>query len=128
MKRCVESVRALKPTSAVICDTGSTDGTVGLNRALLKQTLGFFTDNGVVLSHKWERFGHNRTIALEACIKKVYYGGMVWAFMINADDTVEVTDYDRLVDTLYTITEDAVNVDIISDSVCFSRPHLFRVV
>lgn len=65
--------------SYCICDTGSTDGTQDLIRT-------FFADRGIsgeVIQHEWQNFGHNRTLALQACDGKADY-----AWMIDADDFV----------------------------------------
>lgn len=63
----------------VISDTGSTDGTQDMIR-------NFFARKkipGELVEHKWEDFGHNRTMALKAAAGKADY---IW--VIDADDLI----------------------------------------
>ena len=64
----------------VVNDTGSTDGT----QQLIKD---FFAKEGIpgeLHEHKWENFGHNRTLAFEAAYDKTDY-----VFVMDADDLIE---------------------------------------
>ena len=76
IERCLESVAPFI-NYYVICDTGSTDNT----KEIIKN---FFDKKGIpgeILDHEWKHFGHNRSLALEACLGKTK-----WAMMIDADD------------------------------------------
>ena len=78
IERCLESV-APYIDYYIICDTGSTDNT----KEIIKN---FFDKKGIpgeILDHEWKHFGHNRSLALEACLEKTK-----WALMIDADDTI----------------------------------------
>jgi hypothetical protein len=92
IERCLESVAPFIDYY-VICDTGSTDNT----KEIIKN---FFDSKGIpgeILDHEWKHFGHNRTLALEAC-----YGKTKWAMMIDADDflagTLPVDKFDDSLD------------------------------
>lgn len=63
----------------VICDTGSTDGT----QELIKDFFLKHNIPGDLLQHEWIDFGHNRTLAIQACKGKADY-----IFIIDADDTI----------------------------------------
>jgi glycosyltransferase involved in cell wall biosynthesis len=78
IQRCLESV-APYIDYYIICDTGSTDNT----KEIIKN---FFDSKGIpgeILDHEWKHFGHNRSLALEACLGKTQ-----WALMIDADDFI----------------------------------------
>ena len=78
IERCLESV-APYIDYYIICDTGSTDNT----KEIIKT---FFDKKGIpgeILDHEWKHFGHNRSLALEACLGKTQ-----WVLMIDADDTL----------------------------------------
>lgn len=92
IERCLESVAPFIDYY-IICDTGSTDNT----KEIIKN---FFDAKGIpgeILDHEWKHFGHNRTLALEAC-----YGKTKWAMMIDADDflagTLPVEKFDDSLD------------------------------
>ena len=81
IERCLESIHKYIGYW-VICDTGSTDKTKEVIEA-------FFEKKGIpgeVVDIPWEGFGASRTKALE-CAK----GKMKYAWMIDADDSVEGT-------------------------------------
>jgi glycosyltransferase involved in cell wall biosynthesis len=81
IQRCLESVAPFI-NYYVICDTGSTDNT----KEIIKS---FFDSKGIpgeVLDHEWKDFGHNRSLAIEACEGKAQ-----WALMIDADDMISGT-------------------------------------
>jgi len=81
IQRCLESVAPFI-NYYVICDTGSTDNT----KEIIKN---FFDSKGIpgeVLDHEWKDFGHNRSLAIEACEGKAQ-----WALMIDADDMISGT-------------------------------------
>jgi hypothetical protein len=62
----------------VICDTGSTDNTINLILSFFKGVI-----PGEIHKHKWENFGHNRTLALKAAYKKTDY-----ILIFDADDYI----------------------------------------
>jgi len=66
----------------VICDTGSTDGT----QSIIKQFFQNHNVPGLLLQHEWKNFGHNRTLALEACKSLQYH--IDYIFVIDADDLI----------------------------------------
>lgn len=81
IQRCLESVAPFI-NYYVICDTGSTDNT----KEIVKN---FFDSKGIpgeILDHEWKDFGHNRSLAIEACEGKAQ-----WALMIDADDMITGT-------------------------------------
>jgi len=81
IQRCLESVAPFI-NYYVICDTGSTDNT----KEIIKS---FFDSKGIpgeILDHAWKDFGHNRSLAIEACEGKAQ-----WALMIDADDMISGT-------------------------------------
>jgi len=81
IQRCLESVAPFI-NYYVICDTGSTDNT----KEIIKS---FFDSKGIpgeILDHEWKDFGHNRSLAIEACEGKAQ-----WALMIDADDMISGT-------------------------------------
>jgi glycosyltransferase involved in cell wall biosynthesis len=98
----------------VICDTGSTDNT--------KEVIAsFFNARGIkgeILDHKWVDFGHNRSLALQAC-----YGKTQWALMIDADDSISGNFPIRSLDSRY----DAYNVVMSSGSVSWKRVQIFNL-
>lgn len=61
IERCLNSVRGIVDYIS-ICDTGSTDDTVSVIEEYLQKT----GIPGAVHSHKWENFGHNRTLSVIA--------------------------------------------------------------
>jgi len=78
IQRCLESVAPFI-NYYVIADTGSTDNT----KEIIKN---FFDSKGIpgeILDHEWKDFGHNRSLALEACEGKAQ-----WVMMIDADDYI----------------------------------------
>jgi len=81
IQRCLESVAPFI-NYYVISDTGSTDNT----KEIIKN---FFDSKGIpgeILDHEWKDFGHNRSLAIEACEGKAQ-----WALMIDADDMITGT-------------------------------------
>jgi len=81
IQRCLESVAPFI-NYYVICDTGSTDNT----KEIIKN---FFDSKGIpgeILDHEWKDFGHNRSLAIEACEGKAQ-----WVLMIDADDMISGT-------------------------------------
>lgn len=76
----------------VISDTGSTDDTPELIRNLGK----IYQIPGKVYHHKWENFGHNRQLALEAAMKD---SPSDFALFVDADEELQFSDakfYEKL--------------------------------
>lgn len=76
----------------VICDTGSTDGTI----EMIKE---FGEKNGIpgeIYEHEWQNFGHNRTLALTAVYDGYEEGrhDCDWCLTIDADEKFHVEDPD----------------------------------
>ena len=81
IQRCLESVAPFI-NYYIVCDTGSTDNT----KEIVKN---FFDSKGIpgeILDHEWKDFGHNRSLAIQACEGKAQ-----WALMIDADDMITGT-------------------------------------
>ena len=64
----------------VICDTGSSDDTIILIETFFKNK----NIPGEIFIHKWEDFGHNRSLALEKA-----YGKSDYVLIFDADDSIE---------------------------------------
>lgn len=75
IERCLRSVAAFVDHWTIV-DTGSTDGTQDLVRALLADV------PGTLVERPWVDFGHNRTEALELARPHADY-----TFLIDADET-----------------------------------------
>jgi glycosyltransferase involved in cell wall biosynthesis len=76
----------------VIADTGSDDNTVELIH-----TLGAtYNIPGIVISHQWIDFAHNRNLALEAAVQALAEGkhSCNWLMIIDADEELVVLDPD----------------------------------
>ncbi|HEV8051124.1 MAG TPA: glycosyltransferase, partial [Parachlamydiaceae bacterium] len=61
IERCLNSARDVVDCIC-ICDTGSTDNTVGIIEQFMRET----GIPGKVYSHEWKNFGYNRTLSAEA--------------------------------------------------------------
>ena len=69
----------IKFTYWVICDTGSVDNTIDIiSNFFNKKNI-----DGEIHQHKWQDFGHNRTLALEAAYNKTDY-----LLIFDADDSI----------------------------------------
>lgn len=70
----------------IISDTGSTDGT----QDLIKTFFASKNIPGELVQHEWKDFGHNRTLALEACrdSKKNNRNNCDYIWIIDADDII----------------------------------------
>ena len=66
----------------VISDTGSTDNT----REIITEYFQKVKIPGKLLQHKWEDFGTNRTLAIEACYPLREHFDYIWVF--DADDAI----------------------------------------
>jgi glycosyltransferase involved in cell wall biosynthesis len=80
LRRCLESVRPFI-SSYLICDTGSTDGTIGIARKTLKGL------PGEVLERPWVNFAVNRNEALESAIKR---SDADYLLILDADEVLRI--------------------------------------
>jgi glycosyltransferase involved in cell wall biosynthesis len=74
----------------VISDTGSTDDTIKVIRALSQQ----YKIPGIITEHPWVDFAHNRSIALSEAIQANIAGKHTckWLMFIDADEELVITD------------------------------------
>lgn len=118
IRRCLDSVRPLIDY-VCISDTGSTDETKPIIRAWLAE----FNVPGVVRDHKWHDFATNRNLALQSLqsASKVDY-----AFMIDADDRLEIPKDLDIHASKAALDKDYFLVDVRHGSVLHQRPQIFR--
>jgi hypothetical protein len=84
---------ALKTCDAIcICDTGSTDNTVGVVEEYFKG----LNIPCILYKHEWKNFGHNRTLSFKAavnfCETLGWHPNMTYALLLDADMRIEVSD------------------------------------
>jgi glycosyltransferase involved in cell wall biosynthesis len=74
----------------VIADTGSDDNTIELIHALGAT----YNIPGMVISHQWVDFAHNRNLALEAAVQALEQGkhSSNWIMIIDADEELVILD------------------------------------
>lgn len=94
----------------VICDTGSSDNT----EQIIKEFFDAHNVQGEIHHHEWKNFGHNRTLALEACKGKGEY-----ILVIDADDVI-IGDF-----KLPKLTEDSYLIKIGKDFT-YWRKQIFK--
>jgi tetratricopeptide (TPR) repeat protein len=115
--RCLKSVAALADY-VLISDTGSTDSTKDIIR-------GFLADHdieGKIVDDPWIDFASNRNRALLGLNQtKVDY-----AFMIDADDVLELADGFDLASFKARMTRDIYDIPVVHAGVRHTRPQLFR--
>ena len=80
IERCLRSAAPFIDTYC-ICDTGSTDRT----KAVIKEVMSSMGIDGIIKDHKWNDFGHNRTMSL-ICSRMHCPDG--WSWVIDADDKI----------------------------------------
>jgi tetratricopeptide (TPR) repeat protein len=101
----------------VIVDTGSTDRT----KEIIQSVMDSAGIPGTLFDRQWVDFGANRTEALRFCD-----GVMDWAFMMDADDTLE-GDISALSPGEWSdASADAVLLSIHHGSLVHERPHIFK--
>lgn len=116
--RCLESVRPLLDY-VVIEDTGSTDGTQGIIREWLAR-VGL---PGEVVEEPWQNFAYNRTHVLARLRER---SEIDYAFMIDADDRIEIDPGLDVAAFKSGLTADFYDVEIHHSSIVHHRPHLYR--
>ena len=67
IKRCFDSVKDYIDYWS-ICDTGSTDGTQDFIKNYFKEA----NIPGELHQHKWQNFGHNRTLAVQSAFARIH--------------------------------------------------------
>ncbi len=110
IERCLKSVRPLIDSWA-IADTGSTDGTQQIVRALLADL------PGTLIERPWVNFAHNRNEALEAARDLGDY-----TFTIDADETLRLDEGFRRPP----LTADAYNLTVHYNQTKYHRKQLLR--
>lgn len=110
------NLRCTLPTVDTWCivDTGSTDNT----KDIITRITNELGKPGFLYERKWVNFGKNRSEALELAAEH-----MEWAFMIDADDTIEGSvDKSNLDGNI-----DGYTVSIRHGTIIHRRPHLFNL-
>ena len=76
----------------VISDTGSTDDTISCIKSLGEK----YQIPGIITSHAWVDFAHNRNLALQDAIKAAEEGlhSCKWLIFIDADEELVISDND----------------------------------
>jgi SAM-dependent methyltransferase/tetratricopeptide (TPR) repeat protein len=116
--RCLDSVRPLLDF-VLIEDTGSTDGT----QTIIREWLDRAGLPGIVIDEPWRDFAYNRTHALA---KLREHPEIDYAFMIDADDRIEI-DPDLDVPAFKAaLTADFYDVEIHHGPIKHHRPHIYR--
>ena len=116
--RCLDSVRPFLDY-VLIEDTGSTDGTQELIRGWLDR-VGL---PGVVIEEPWRDFAYNRSHALA---KLREHSEIDYAFMIDADDRIDIDDGFDVAAFKAGMTADFYDVEIHHGSVRHHRPQIYR--
>lgn len=116
--RCLDSVRPFLDY-VLIEDTGSTDGTQELIRGWLNRA-GL---PGVVIEEPWRDFSYNRSHALA---KLREHSEIDYAFMIDADDRIDIDDGFDVAAFKAGMTADFYDVEIHHGSVRHHRPQIYR--
>lgn len=84
IERCLNSAKRYIDCIS-ICDTGSTDNTIEIIEAFMKEN----NIPGKVHKHKWENFGHNRTLSMQAAQQTLKDLGMTlsqtYLLLLDAD-------------------------------------------
>jgi glycosyltransferase involved in cell wall biosynthesis len=116
--RCLNSVLPLID-HAVICDTGSTDGTPEIIRTFLSE----HNMPGKVIDDPWINFAANRNRAL---LSLNQHKEIDYAFVIDADDTLEIADGFDMPAFKSRMTYDVYDLMVEHASVIHPRPQIFR--
>ena len=111
--RALNSVRPLIDF-ALICDTGSTDGTQEIVRDWLRRN----EVSGTVIEEPWQNFGYNRSFVLA----KLHDIDVDYAFSLDADETITITeDVEAIKQRL---TTDCYHVPIRLGSTAYALPRI----
>jgi glycosyltransferase involved in cell wall biosynthesis len=111
IERCINSV--LPGVDVVlVCDTGSTDGTIGVVTKSCKDKEVAF----VTFAHTWVNYAYNRNFLLEKC--REFGEGIDYWLLLDADETIEITH------ELPELTGDAIQVMMENGSLKYSVPRL----
>lgn len=112
IKRCLDSVKNIVDCIC-ICDTGSSDNTVEIIEAYLKE-------NGIpgeVYHHTWKNFGHNRTLSAKAAqetLKTLNFNlQKTYLLFLDADMVLVIKpefNKQSLVDDCYLLSQKNVNI------------------
>ena len=108
IERCLRAVRPHIHAWA-ISDTGSTDGT----QEIIRNTLADLP--GELIERPWVDFSTNRNEALELAAQHGDY-----ALLIDADDTIEASDFGAL-------SADCYDMTVQFGTLTYSQPHLIRL-
>jgi hypothetical protein len=116
--RCLDSVKDIIDY-VCICDTGSTDGTMGVIKKWLR-------DNhipGEVYSEKWQDFAYNRTHALKK-LRQVQ--AVDYVLVIDADEILERAENFDLSRWKNSLTHDLYNITCRLGNIVYIRHVLFK--
>ena len=116
--RCLDSVRPLLDF-VLIEDTGSTDGT----QTIIRDWLDRVGLPGVVIDEPWRDFAYNRTDALA---KLREHPEIDYAFMIDADDRIEIDAGFDVAAFKADMTADFYDVEIRHGPIRHHRPQIYR--
>ena len=118
IRRCLDSVRPLIDY-VCISDTGSTDETKPIIRAWLAE----HQIPGNIFDHPWRDFATNRNLALQELRRE---RSVDYAFMIDADDQLEISPLFDLTAFKAGMNKDVYDVMVRHGSVVHGRPQIFR--
>jgi hypothetical protein len=118
IRRCLESVRKLVDF-VCISDTGSTDETKPIIRAFLAE----YNIPGVIADNPWQDFATNRNLALASLWKN---SGIDYAFMIDADDQLEIAPSFDIDGLKAGMDKDLYDVTVSHGNIIHARPQIFR--
>lgn len=113
--RCLRSCFPYVDTYCIV-DTGSKDNTI----EIIKTISGEFNIKGYIYEKPWVNFGYNRT----ECLKLAKDNNIQWMLMIDADDSLDVSDKDFKFNLNNDETGYYINIETFSLS--FVRVQLFN--
>jgi glycosyltransferase involved in cell wall biosynthesis len=119
IERCLDSIKDFID-ALVISDTGSTDNTISIIEKWKSQ----HNKQGQVVSHQWKNFGHNRNLALTACIEWIHThlpDDDHYIIFMDADDYIIIDDKQQIHQQLSNLTEDNYVVNITDGNIIYER-------